>query len=74
MKVRYILNSAIVSDDEGQDFSVYGITVLDERNNTLRVIKDIFFDELIAKQFVELCNAEKLEFVHLQGAVEDALI
>ena len=73
MQVKYILRTDIVSDEDNNNFTVYGISALDNYGNVLETFEDIFFNKQQAEEFVELCNKEKLELIHLQGVVEDML-
>lgn len=68
------MRTDIVKDEDNQKYTVYGITALDNFGNMLKTFEDIFFNKDKAEEFVELCNEEKLELIHLQHVVEDALI
>ena len=74
MKVKYILRTDTVTDEENNEFTVYGITAIDILGNMLKSYEDIFFSKEKAKKFVKLCNKEKLELIHLQDVVEDVLL
>ena len=67
------MRTDIVRDEDNQKYTVYGITALDNFGNMLKTFEDIFFDKNKAQKFVKLCNEEKLELIHLQDVVEDAL-
>ena len=71
--MKYILRTDVVTDEENLKYTVYGITALDSFGNVLNTFEDIFFNKQKAEEFVELCNDEKLELIHLQDVVEDAL-
>lgn len=71
--MKYILRTDVVTDEENQKYTVYGITALDNFGNVLNTFEDIFFSKQKAEEFVELCNDEKLELIHLQDVVEDVL-
>ncbi|MBQ8202737.1 MAG: hypothetical protein IJZ75_00450 [Clostridia bacterium] len=73
MQVKYTLRTDIVTDEENQKYTVFGITALDSFGNILETFEDIFFSKQKAEEFVELCNQEKLELIHLQNVVEDIL-
>lgn len=71
--MKYILRTDVVTDEENRRYTVYGITALDNFGNMLKSFEDIFFYKNKAEEFVKLCNEEKLELIHLQDVVEDAL-
>lgn len=73
MQVIYTLRTDIVTDEDNHKHIVYGITALDRFGNVLNTFEDIFFSKQKAEEFVELCNDEKLELIHLQDVVEDVL-
>lgn len=73
MKVKYILRTDIVTDNRNQKYTTYGISAINNINNVLKTFPHIFFSKDKAEEFVELCNDEKLELIHLQDVVEDAL-
>ena len=73
MKVKYIMRTDFVTDEDNHRYTVYGITALDNFGNMLKKFEDIFFNKDNAEEFVKLCNEEKLELIHLQDVVEDAL-
>ena len=54
---------------DGKELSTYGITALKIEES----IPNIFTNEDDAKKFVELCNKEKLELIHLHSVIEDML-
>lgn len=73
MQVIYKLRTDIVLDEDNCEYTVYGITALDSYENVLMTVEDIFFDKQKAEEFVELCNQEKLELIHLQNVIEDVI-
>lgn len=74
MRVKYTLRTDIITDEDKQKYTVYGITAIDNFGNILKTFEDIFFSKQKAEEFVKLCNEEKLELIHLQDVVEDALV
>ena len=74
MTIRYILRTDTVTDEDNQRHTVYGITALDGRGAEISSFHDIFFDKRKAEDFIELCNSEKLELIHLADVVEDILV
>jgi len=74
LQVVYKLRADIVLDEDNCEYKVYGITALDTYENVLMTVEDIFFDKQKAEEFVELCNQEKLELIHLQYVIEDILL
>lgn len=73
MQVTYTLRKDTVTDEENCKHLVYGITAIDVYGNVLETFEDIFFDKQKAEEFIELCNEEKLELIHLQDVIEDIL-
>lgn len=69
--MKYTLRTDILNDDNNQQHTVYGINALDNFGNVLKTIEDIFFSKETAEEFIELCNEEKLELIHLQNVVDD---
>lgn len=73
MQVIYTLRTDIVTDEDNHKHIVYGVNALDSFKNVLKSVADIFFDKQKAEEFIELCNEEKLELVHLENVIEDVL-
>lgn len=73
MQVKYTLRTDIVTDEDNNKHTVYGVDALDRFENVLESVADIFFDKLKAEEFIKLCNEEKLELIHLQAVIEDVL-
>ncbi len=73
MQVKYTLRTDIVTDEDNNKHTVYGVDALDRFENVLESVADIFFDKLKAEEFIKLCNEEKLELIHLQDVIEDIL-
>ena len=73
MQVTYTLRTDIVTDEDNNKHTVYGVEALDNFENTLESFADIFFDKQKAEEFIQLCNEEKLELVHLQNVIEDII-
>jgi len=73
MQVTYTLKTDIVKDEDNCEFLVYGITAIDSNGNVLDAYEDIFFDKQKAEEFIELCNEEKLELIHLPDVIDDIL-
>ena len=57
-------------DDDGNTVSSYGITVLKIEES----IPNLFRNEDEAREFISLCNNEKVEYIHLHNVIEDKLI
>ena len=74
LHIKYTLRTDVVEDEEKTEFIVYGITAINDNRLTLDTFPDIFFDKQKAINFVNLCNSEKLELIHLKDVVEDALV
>lgn len=69
MEHLYQLRTDTVTNDNGETISTYGITALKIEES----IPNIFFDKSAAKDFISLCNKEKLELIHLHSVIEDLL-
>ena len=63
MKPRYVLKS----------IKVYGISVINEKGGETEEIYLIDRDKKEIRNFIKLCNAERLEPVHLRNAIDDML-
>lgn len=63
-----------IHDEDGKKYTVYGIDAVDFNGKILESFPDIFFDIQKAEVFVNLCNENKLELIHLADVVEDALV
>ena len=74
MSVRYILRIDAVTDEDNQWHIVYGITALDCKGMERASFADIFFDKWKAQEFVNLCNFEKLELIHLADVIDDIFV
>ena len=73
MQVKYALRTDIVTNEDNQKHNVYGINAVDTLGNILESYEDIFFDRRKADEFIDLCNKEKLELIHLPDVIEDIL-
>lgn len=73
MNYTYRLREDIIFDEEEKEYTVYGIEAIKSNNGIFQSFPDIFFSEEMGKTFVNLCNICKLEIIHLEDAVEDAL-
>jgi len=71
--IKYILRKDTITDEEGNAFTVYGITAIDIFGIVLKTVPDIFFERGKAEEFIALCNSEKLELCHLFDVCEDQL-
>ena len=73
MQITYTLRTDIVTDEDNNKHTVYGVDAVDRFKNTLKSVADIFFDKEKAEEFIELCNREKLELIHLQDVLENII-
>ncbi len=58
-------------------YIAYGVSVCSQQKNSCKeivYISDVFTDINMAQKFVELCNKEQLDPVHLPELIEDMLI
>lgn len=69
----YHLRQDVISDENGDKITVYGIEVPGAENQLPGLFQDIFFDRRKAENFVNLCNECELELKHFKDAVEDAV-
>lgn len=59
------------------NYTSYGIKVTLVNKNisqNIEYISDVFVDEKMAYDFINKCNKNKLEPVHIYDAIEDALL
>ena len=69
--IKYKLQKQVINV-EGQSYNTYSI--LCYRNGKLLTkIFDAFADETHAKRFVNMCNTNKLDPIHLQNVLDDYL-
>lgn len=73
MEYTYRLKEDITFDEEGKKHTSYGIEALDNCGNQLKSVSDIFLDRKKAEDFINLCNTEKLDIIHLMDTIEDAI-
>ena len=73
MPCTYRMRKDSIYDEDGNKYTVYGIEAVDPNGNVLVSFPDIFFDKQKAEHFVNLCNKNVLELIHLADVVEDAL-
>lgn len=74
MNISYILHTDTVTDEEDQLYIVYGISAIDGKGAKQVSFADIFFSKRKAQEFVNLCNSEKLELIHLADVIDDILV
>lgn len=68
------MRTDIALDEDGESHTVFGIDALDCFGQVIKSVPDIFFDRGKAESFIDLCNSQKLEFVHLMDVIYDILI
>ena len=73
MVCTYRVRTDTVHDEARTTHTVYGIEAIGDGGKILLSISDVFFDRQRAKDFADLCNREKLSFLHFRDAIEDAL-
>lgn len=73
-KYTYRVKTTSISGGQGNSRSVYGIEVLNSIGRSLKVVPNIFLDATQAEKFVDLCNSEELDIIHLDDVIEDLLI
>ena len=73
MSYIYRLNETAVADEDGKQYTIYGINAVNDNGYILESRSDIFFDRIKAEEFVYLCNECGLELIHLSDVAEDAV-
>ena len=71
--INYVLRSDIVTDEDDNDYIVYGITAKNKNDEVLDSIPDIFFDKGRAEDFVIFCNNENVPLKDLTELAEKQL-
>lgn len=74
MNHTYCVRTDKILDECGIPYTVYGIDAINDRNDLLVSVPDIFFDSQKATAFVSLCNRLEVSLVHLSDVIEDILI
>ncbi len=67
----YRVNESTVYNEEGTAHTVYGVDVVDDQENIIESIPDVFFDRPKAEKLVKMCNKYNLALIHLREVVED---
>ena len=73
MSYLYRLNETTIADEDGSNYTTFGIDAVSCSGQISASFSDIFFDRLKAEKFVCLCNECGLELTHLSDVVEDAV-
>lgn len=73
MSFTYHLRTDTIADEEGKEYTVYGISTISHNGNIVKSVPDIFFDVKLAENLVTKCNKYKLSLVHLMDVIDDAL-
>lgn len=66
---KYILRNDTVTDENGQQHTVYGIDIPSQNIS----IPDIFCNRLRAENFVNTCNNLDLSPIHIFDVIEDTI-
>lgn len=74
MSYTYRMRKDSAYDEDENKYTVYGIEAVDPKGNVALSFSDVFFDRQKAERFVNLCNKNGLELIHLADVVEDALV
>ncbi len=70
----YKLRIDNIVSEEGSEFTVYGMDVINLDTGGVEIsIPDIFFEKRRAEEFIDLCNKEELMIVHLWDVIEDMI-
>ncbi len=73
----YFLRQDIILDESGEEHVVYGVDLREENDPAAPIyqsVPDVFFDLEKAQEFIENCNALRLNPIHLMDVIEDVLI
>lgn len=73
MNCTYKLNETTVYDEEGNAHIVYGVDVVDDHENIIESITDVFFERTKAEKVVKMCNKYNLALIHLRDVLEDII-
>ena len=71
--MKYTLRTNAIIDENNNEHIEYGIAVIDRLGNVLKTVDNVFLCKEKAQNFINLCNREKLELIHLQNVIEDIL-
>ena len=71
MCIKYILHTEVIKGKNNNSFTLYGISAVNENKEILVTHSGIFCELEEAVEFVNLCNSEELELVHLADVIED---
>lgn len=75
MKYTYRIRTDERIDEEGRQFTVYGIEAVEESAILpVHSIPDLFTERSRAEELVELCNRLELDPAHLFAVCEDAVV
>lgn len=72
----YYVEEKLYSAELG-NYTSYAISVYkhnDNQKTRIAYISDVFLDKSDAKRFVQRCNNKKLDPVHLEQVIEEALM
>lgn len=76
MRYKYSVIKGIYTNNEGEEYTAYGVVLFKKSNKrytAIKIVQDIFFDYKKAKDFVVLCNRNELSPIHLDDVIEDIL-
>lgn len=72
--MQYQLIAGTITDEEGGLHNTYGIRAVNEDGTVAEEINDVFCDKQAAINFVNMCNDKQLSCIHLEDAIDDALV
>ena len=73
MSFEYTLRIDIFYDEEGNPHLIYGVNAFED-GDIRQVFPGIFRDRGEAEKFIDLCNSEQLEIIHLPDVIRDLLL
>lgn len=71
MEAVYTLRKDVIAGEDNRDTIAYGINIFDFSGELSEIVPGVFEDKAKAKEFITLCNSEKLETIHLRDALSD---
>ena len=72
MKYEYKIREDVITDEEGELHTVFGIEAWCGKE-LVRTISDVFYQQKNAEHYIELFNKLNLSIIHLEDVIEDIL-
>lgn len=72
--IKYMVIVEDLKSHEFGEYTAYGICAFSEDNKTnMKSFSDVFLEKEKAENLVNLCNANKLDIIHLRDVIEDMI-